>query len=105
MAVAVKLLRFGRKLFFPQNGGPLKKGAMTPLSKRKGALAKKILPKCTDQVFLRYRFGKYQEIPTEYQPKIPNRYTTLVFAQFEVRFEVQQIVPQIIPVFFVTERV
>jgi hypothetical protein len=26
-----------------------------------------------------------------------------VFAQFEVRFEVQQIIPQIMPVFFVTE--
>jgi hypothetical protein len=35
------------------------------------------VPKDTDQVFLRYRFGKYQEIPTKYQPKTPNRYTTL----------------------------
>ncbi len=35
------------------------------------------VPKGTDQVFLRYWFGKYQEIPTEYRPKIPNRYTTL----------------------------
>jgi hypothetical protein len=53
---------------------PLKKGAMTPLSRKKGDPTKKIIPNCTDQVFLRYRFGKYQEIPTEYQPKIPNRY-------------------------------
>ncbi len=56
---------------------PLKKGAMTPLSGKKGVPDKKIIPKCTDQVFLRYRFGKYQEIPTKYQPKIPNRYKTL----------------------------
>jgi hypothetical protein len=57
--------------------GPLKKGAMTPLLRKKGVCAKKIIPKCTDQVFLWYRFGKYQEILTEYQPNIPNRYTTL----------------------------
>jgi hypothetical protein len=56
----------------------LKKGAMTPLSRKKGVSAKKIIPKCTDQVFLQYQFGKYQEIPTEYQPKIQNWYTTLI---------------------------
>ncbi len=58
--------------------GPLKKGAMTPLLREKGVPTKIIIPKCTDQVFLQYRFGKYQEIPTKYRPKIPNRYTTLV---------------------------
>jgi hypothetical protein len=57
--------------------GPLKKGAMTPILSKKGIPAKKIIPKCTDQVFLWYRFGKYQEIPTEYRPKIPNQDTTL----------------------------
>jgi hypothetical protein len=57
--------------------GPLKRGAMTPLSRKKGLTAKKIILKCTDQVFLQYRFGKYQKIPTKYQPKIPNWYTTL----------------------------
>ena len=36
----------------------------------------------TDRVFLRYRYGNYREIPTEYRPKIPNRYTTLVFSYF-----------------------
>ncbi len=78
MAIAVKLLRFGGKPFFPQNGaGPLKKGAMTPLSRKKGVPTKKYIPKCTDQVCLRYRFGKYQGIPTEYRPKIPNQYTAL----------------------------
>ncbi len=55
----------------------LKKGAMTPLSRKKRDPAKKIIPKCTDRVFLRYQFGKYQEIPTKNQPKIPNWYTTL----------------------------
>jgi hypothetical protein len=54
--------------------GPLKKGAMTPLSRKKGIPTKKIIPKYTDQVFLWHRFGKYQEIPTKYRPKIPNRY-------------------------------
>jgi hypothetical protein len=58
-------------------GWPFKKGAMTPLLRKKGVPDKKKILKCTDQVFLRYWFGKYQEIPTEYQPKIPNRYTTL----------------------------
>jgi hypothetical protein len=46
--------------------GPLKKGAMTLFSRKKGVFAKKIIPKCTDRVFLLYRFGKYLEIPTEY---------------------------------------
>ena len=74
MAIAVKLLRFGGKPFFPQNGGwAPQKGGHDPLSRKKGVPAKKIVPKCTDRVFLRYRFGKYQEIPTEYQSKIPNR--------------------------------
>ncbi len=31
----------------------------------------------TDRVFLRYGIGNTGEIPTEYQPKIPNWYTTL----------------------------
>jgi hypothetical protein len=35
----------------------------------------------TDRVFLRYRYGNYREIPAEYRPKIPNRYTTLVISQ------------------------
>jgi hypothetical protein len=39
--------------------GLLKKGAMTPLSRKQKVPAKKIIPKCTDQVFLRYWFGKY----------------------------------------------
>ncbi len=58
--------------------GPLKKGAMTPHLRKKGVPAKKIIPKCFDQVCLRYRFDKYQEIPTVYQPKIPNWYTTII---------------------------
>ncbi len=53
--------------------GPLKRGAVNPLSRKKGVPANIIIPKCTDRVFLRYRFGKNREIPTEYQPKKPNR--------------------------------
>jgi hypothetical protein len=70
--------RFGGKPFFPQNGGLApQKGGHDPPFEEKGVPAKKIIPKCTDQVFLRYWFGKYQEIPTEYRPKLPNWYTTL----------------------------
>jgi hypothetical protein len=67
----------GNPFSLKMGAGSLKKGAMNPLWRKKGVPAKTITPKCTDQVFLRYRFGKYQEIPTEYRPKIPNRYTTL----------------------------
>ncbi len=43
--------RFCGKPFFPQMGaGPLKKGAMTPLSRKKGVPAKKI----------------YQNVPTKF---------------------------------------
>jgi hypothetical protein len=48
---------------------PLKKRAIAPLLRKKGVPTKKI-SKCTDQVFLQYQFGKYQEIPTKYLPKI-----------------------------------
>ncbi len=74
----------GNPFFLKMGAGPLKKGAVTPLSRKKGVPAKIIIPKCTDRVFLRYRFGKYQEIPTEYRPKIPKRYTTLVLEYFIV---------------------
>ncbi len=46
--------------------GPLKKGAMTPLLRKKGVPAKILIPKCTDRVFLQFWIGKYQEIPTKY---------------------------------------
>jgi hypothetical protein len=58
--------------------GLLKKGAMTPLSRKKGVPAKKLIPKCTDQVILWYQYGKYQGNTDQYQPKLPNEYTTLV---------------------------
>ena len=32
----------------------------------------------TDRVFLRYRYGNYREIPTEYRPKIPRQYFPFV---------------------------
>ncbi len=57
----------------------LKKGASAPFLREKGVPAKKMIPKCTDQNFLRYRYSsKYQEIPTNTDRKIPIRYTTLV---------------------------
>ncbi len=57
----------------------LKKGAIAPFLREIGFPAKKIIPKCTDQDFLRYRYGKYQEIPTDTNRKIPIRHTTLIF--------------------------
>ncbi len=36
-----------------------------------------MIPKCTDWDFFRYRYGKYQEIPTDTDRKIPIWYTTL----------------------------
>jgi hypothetical protein len=65
--------------FFQKGVELLKKGAVAPLLRKKGGTAPFFIPKCTDRIFLRYRYGKYQEIPTEYRPKIPNRYTTLNF--------------------------
>jgi hypothetical protein len=48
----------GNPFFLKMGPGPLKKEAVTLLSRKKGVPAKIIIPKCTDQVFLRYRFGK-----------------------------------------------
>ena len=64
--------------FFQKGVELLKKGAIAPLLRKKGGTAPFFIPKCTNRVFLRYRYGKYREIPTEYRPKIPNRYTTLI---------------------------
>jgi hypothetical protein len=52
-------------LFFPQKRG------QCPLFKGKGVPAKKMIPKCTDQDFFWYRYGKYQEILTNTNWKIP----------------------------------
>ncbi len=79
-------LRFGGKPFFLKMGAePLKKGAMTPLLRKKGVPAKTIIPKYTDQVFLWYWFGKYREIPTEYLPKIPNRYDSTLYDMMKTK--------------------
>jgi hypothetical protein len=64
--------------FFQKGVELLKKGAVAPLLRKKGGTAPFFIPKCTYRIFLRYRYGKYREIPTEYRPKIPNRYTTLI---------------------------
>jgi hypothetical protein len=89
--------------------GPLKKGAMTPHSRKKGVPAKKIIPKCTDQIFRWYWFNKYQEIPTEYQPKIPTWYTTLLTSGlglsglFQKSLRVTQMLPAIKPGAVITQ--
>jgi hypothetical protein len=41
-----------------------------------------MIPKCTDRDFLRYRYGKYREIPTDTDRKIPIRYNSNVYASF-----------------------
>jgi hypothetical protein len=79
----------GTPFFRKRGAGCIKKGASAPFFLKKGAFApflreigfptKKIIPKCTDRDFLRYRYGKYREIPTDTDRKIPIRYTTLVF--------------------------
>ncbi len=68
--------------FFQKGVELLKKGASAPLLRKKGGTAPFLIPKCTDRVFLRYRYGNYREIPTEYRPKIPIRDTTLIFSPF-----------------------
>jgi hypothetical protein len=51
----------------PQKGGlVLKKGAE---AREKGVPTKCTIPKRTNQVFLWYQLGKYQEIPTNTKPK------------------------------------
>jgi hypothetical protein len=59
--------------FFPQKGG------QCPLFEGKRGSRKKMMPKCTDQDFLWYWYGKYQEIPTNTNQKILIRYTTLLY--------------------------
>ncbi len=68
----------GTPCFRKRGAGCIKKGAIAPFLREIGFPAKKIIPKCTDRDFLRYRYGKYQEIPTGTDRKIPIRYTTLV---------------------------
>jgi hypothetical protein len=53
--------------FFPQ------KGVSAPFLMEKGVPAKIMIPKCTDQDFLRYWYGKYREIATNTDRKIPIR--------------------------------
>ena len=56
----------------------LKKRASAPLLRKKGGTTPFLVLKCNDRVFLGYGIGNTGEIPTEYQPKIPNWYTTLI---------------------------
>ena len=44
-----------------------------------------MIPKCTDQDFLRYRYGKYREITTNTDLKIPIGCTTLVLTVLAIR--------------------
>ena len=65
-----------------------KKGPRPPLLGKKGAPAiflrgsrQNFDTENTDQVFLRYRYGKYREIPTDTDQKIPIRDATLHFTR------------------------
>jgi hypothetical protein len=79
-----------RELLFSTKGGlavskrgpvppfSLKKGASAPFLREKGVPAKKMIPKCTDQDFLPYQYGKYREILTYTDWKIPIRYKSRI---------------------------
>jgi hypothetical protein len=89
LSVFRSVLLVWRELLFSSKGGlavskrgpvppfSLKKGASAPFLREKGVPAKKMIPKCTDQDFLRYRYGKYREIQTDNTDrKIPIRYNS-----------------------------
>ncbi len=73
--------KFGGNFFHQKKGAEAsfegEKGVPAKVFRGKKGSRQFTIPKGTDQVFLRYRYGKYREIPTEYRPKIPKRYTTL----------------------------
>jgi hypothetical protein len=85
------ILLVWRELLFSAKGGlavskrgpvppfSLKKGARAPYLREKGVPAKKMIPKCTDQDFLWYRYGKYQEKLTNTDRKIPIRYLLIAW--------------------------
>jgi hypothetical protein len=52
---------------------------MTPLSRKKGVPTKIIIPKCTDQVFLRYWFGKTKK----YQPNTTKKTKSVSNSNFD----------------------
>jgi hypothetical protein len=56
-------LRFDENPLYSQKGGlsPSKRWPMIPFLEKKGFPTRFLVPKCTDQVFLRYQYGKYQE--------------------------------------------
>jgi hypothetical protein len=64
-----------QETLFPSKGGliALKGVQSPPVSRGKRAPAKILIPKSTNQDFLRYWYGKYQENTNQYQPKIPNQ--------------------------------
>jgi hypothetical protein len=75
--------KFSGNLFSLKRGAwSIKKGAEASLWGKKGVPAKCTISKRPDQVFLRYRLGKYRENTNRYQTKIPNRGTTLLISAF-----------------------
>jgi hypothetical protein len=64
-----------RDTLFPSKGGlSAPNGVQSPpFWMEKGAPAKITIPKCTNQDFLWYWYGKYWENTNQYQPKIPNQ--------------------------------
>ena len=59
-------------------GSHSKRGPKPLFSRGKGAPAKFVIPKFTNQVFRWYQLLKYQWNTNQYQPKIPAWYATLV---------------------------
>ncbi len=69
-----------RELHFSSKGGlgASKRGPMSSFWWEKRVPAKFLTPKRTNQLFLWYWYGDYQENTNWYQQKIPNQYKTLV---------------------------
>jgi hypothetical protein len=77
-------VRFGgSSILWNFAGTPLKRGAWSikkgAEAREKGVPSKYTIPKRTNQVFLRYRLGKYWENTNRYQTKIPNWDATLKY--------------------------
>jgi hypothetical protein len=66
-------------LFSKRGSELLKKGAIAPLLRKKGASAPFLIPKCRPSFpSVWYWYRNTGEIPTEYRPKIPRQYVPFV---------------------------
>ncbi len=82
-SVFQSVLLIWRELLFSAKGGLAvsKRGPVPPFSSKRGpgphfegkkCSRQKMIPKCTDRDFLRYRYGKYRKNTDRYRPKNTN---------------------------------